>query len=993
MTSVPDSSETESGATTEAEVMAAANLNETGGGGTTTSQVKLRSSQLLDEVEREVAELMKLKARVAAVASSSESESGHQGKAIGAGSGGGAEAASLSSGEAGACGGGAWQTQAQTEPHQAGAAGGSSQPAMASSSPSDNDPLWSMKNLYPESNLPCKTGILIPMYVLDRKTRVLSTAVPAQNEPTAVASVNLMEDVAKHEADRVANPDKCLNKIVYDSVDPPPECGVGNRRRGNKDGNAAPSSTSASNSNSNANAGAGAAASGTTHSSSRVAGSAATSEVPVPNKAQQPVILTTGSGSASETECGPAASSSCYGEGPAGPAASGSASETEGNSETEKSTAGARSDAEDLVGRASQASSTGAAAQPLTGTGPAASSTSSKRPLPPEGTTHEPLSPWYRLKMKDDATSATAMTPEQVQDTTLVFESRFESGNLRRVVQVSSVEYDLVLNPDYNTTSHAQWYYFRVTNMRRGTAYRFNIINLIKPTSLYNEGMRPVIYSMRNAKEKGQGWVRSGFNCAYYQNGISKRRGVYYTLTFEMQFEHDFDEVYVAQCYPYTYTDLQFDLSEIETAAKKSNCFRRRKLCETLAANACDLITITNFDADAKIPLRDRFGVVITARVHPGETSASWVMKGILEFLTSDSPEAVTLRNKFVFKLIPMLNPDGVVVGNYRCSLAGLDLNRRWQDPSRKLSPTIYFTKNLIKRLLEDRDIALFLDIHGHSRKKNIFMYGNIPSCEEEFGVERIFPKLLSQNCDYFSFADCNFKRVKESTARCVVYKEFKILNSFTLEASFCGPSIGGLKGCHFNTRHLEQMGADICKTLLDYENQQKLASLAKELAQGGNLLNCDSDDPGSDDDRAAADVVSATGVAETTTTASVLLNGKVTGVAGHGRSCTAGTVLGDDILGAGGSGGVHLHSSGALEGSNVMSGGSSRGTISGGGDDGAVLGRDDRGMLLVTPKKKKKSRRTSQKSSSKKERAATSSASSATKGGALPSSASKSAG
>lgn len=37
------------------------------------------------------------------------------------------------------------------------------------------------------------------------------------------------------------------------------------------------------------------------------------------------------------------------------------------------------------------------------------------------------------------------------EDATLIFESRFESGNLRRAVQVYEYEYDLILKPDYNT--------------------------------------------------------------------------------------------------------------------------------------------------------------------------------------------------------------------------------------------------------------------------------------------------------------------------------------------------------------------------------------------------------------------------------------------------------------------------------------------------------------------------------------------------------------
>ena len=89
-----------------------------------------------------------------------------------------------------------------------------------------------------------------------------------------------------------------------------------------------------------------------------------------------------------------------------------------------------------------------------------------------------------------------------------------------------------------------------------------------------------------------------------------------------------------------------------------------------------------------------RKGVIITARVHPGESVGSWMMKGALDFLVDpNSAEAEYLRQNFVFKVIPMLNPDGVINGNYRCSLAGCDLNRRWKRPSKVLHPTIFATK------------------------------------------------------------------------------------------------------------------------------------------------------------------------------------------------------------------------------------------------------------------------------------------------------------
>jgi murein tripeptide amidase MpaA len=73
------------------------------------------------------------------------------------------------------------------------------------------------------------------------------------------------------------------------------------------------------------------------------------------------------------------------------------------------------------------------------------------------------------------------------------------------------------------------------------------------------------------------------------------------------------------------------------------------------------------------------------------------MMKGIIDFLVGNSPEAFVLREKFVFKIVPMLNPDGVINGNYRCSLSGADLNRRWKSTSKLLYPEIFETKKLCK--------------------------------------------------------------------------------------------------------------------------------------------------------------------------------------------------------------------------------------------------------------------------------------------------------
>jgi hypothetical protein len=94
----------------------------------------------------------------------------------------------------------------------------------------------------------------------------------------------------------------------------------------------------------------------------------------------------------------------------------------------------------------------------------------------------------------------------------LLFESRFESGNLQLAIKISQYEYELIVQSDINSLpgQHNQWFYFSVRNMDIDVVYRFHIVNLSKPGSQFNNGMQPVMYSQLDP-----GWKRVGDHVFY----------------------------------------------------------------------------------------------------------------------------------------------------------------------------------------------------------------------------------------------------------------------------------------------------------------------------------------------------------------------------------------------------------------------------------------------------------------------------------------------
>ncbi|CAF3080993.1 unnamed protein product [Rotaria socialis] len=414
----------------------------------------------------------------------------------------------------------------------------------------------------------------------------------------------------------------------------------------------------------------------------------------------------------------------------------------------------------------------------------------------------------------------------------LRFDSQFECGNLRKAVQITEEEYDLILRPDINTFRYHQWFYFEVSNMRHDITYRFNIINFEKANSQFNSGMQPVMFSVCDALNGKPCWRRIGEKVSYYKNTYGKKKKVYYTLTFNIRFTYDNDVCYIAYHYPYTYTTLMTDIVNWSNTYDRSSIyFRQQVLCKTLSENDCPLLTITSFynqndvyhSEKQTIPMHERTYVMLTARVHPGESNASWIMKGIIDYLLSDEPTARLLRDQYIFKIVPMLNPDGVINGCQRCSLATKDLNRQWSAPNSVLFPTIYHTKGLLAYLsmCSSRPITLFCDFHGHSRQKNFFFYGNDPRLHflgpaiGRSTITKMFPKLFT-GVPGFALQSCLFtmRKQKEGCARMVVWEEFKIDFAYTMEATYNGFDAGLYKGLQIQISTLQMIGHDFCQVL-----------------------------------------------------------------------------------------------------------------------------------------------------------------------------------
>ena len=438
--------------------------------------------------------------------------------------------------------------------------------------------------------------------------------------------------------------------------------------------------------------------------------------------------------------------------------------------------------------------------------------------------------------------------PKNENEAKIIFDSKFESGNLRMAIKLNSDipnEYDLIMRKDYNSEKNYSWFYFSIQSDRE-TDIKLNILNFIKKTIMFDEKnkIRILVYN------KNDKWTRNTYNIQYYQNKINifppgedkfkiindeekdydkdedkedekdedkdddkdkdnknkmkdkmEKEGIpdtefFYTLSFcyHVDKKNINLPIYFALCFPYTYSNLQEYLYKLSIIKTNRNKIKFSTLNKTICGNPLDILYITNFNCSMN-DLNNRESIIFTARVHPGETSGSYVIESVINNLLNNSIISNSLLDKYIFKIIPMLNPDGVIHGHYRNNILGKDLNRMWKDPQENITPTIYY----LKKLISINKPYFFCDFHGHSnmpncalyccsppkKKKNKFLnYLKVSGKSYHFYEEKVFMKIFEEETKYYEKTGEKYsiKKTKLKSARGVLYNEFHIYFSYALE-------------------------------------------------------------------------------------------------------------------------------------------------------------------------------------------------------------------
>lgn len=288
-------------------------------------------------------------------------------------------------------------------------------------------------------------------------------------------------------------------------------------------------------------------------------------------------------------------------------------------------------------------------------------------------------------------------------------------------------------------------------------------------------------------------------------------------------------ELYFALTFPYPLGRIYSHLQSLVPRLVQNGVYvNREELTKSLGGHPIELLSLTqrsNRSAQRlpkpELPMEEearpwifpgRRPIFISARVHPGETPASYMLEGLLEFLASDCAAAKEMLRRYVFFVVPVLNPDGVASGHHRLDLRGENLNRVYGKATLEHHPAIFAAQAACLNAHQHQGgIRLYLDLHAHSNRRGGFLLGDSGTSSEA----RLYGWALGRQCGIFEYSQSDFSESKRGTGKSFMATATGNPLCFTVECHY-------IRGHHspspFGPMAWRQMGASCLLALLELD-------------------------------------------------------------------------------------------------------------------------------------------------------------------------------
>jgi murein tripeptide amidase MpaA len=295
----------------------------------------------------------------------------------------------------------------------------------------------------------------------------------------------------------------------------------------------------------------------------------------------------------------------------------------------------------------------------------------------------------------------------------------FEGASLGWHTRVGPREFYISIRHDTNSGS-LRWYSFRVEG-GAGEDLTFRVTNANETSSDSAWAFdRPVVSS-----DGGENWSR--ITDTEYEGP----EGRFFTFRYTPQTDSD----WIAYAPVYNFSQWENLVNELRGHPRLDTL---EVLASSIDGKPIHLLEVT----DPAVPDSTKTAVWIVARQHPGDAGASWVAEGLLRWLLSSDPAATQLASAGSIYMVPFMNPDGVLRGNYLTNSVGVNLNRQWPNPDSAIAPQVFAVSNLMQTFFQRGGAAeLFVDVHARPISRANFFFYN--------GPEVTLPAMVAEILDF----------------------------------------------------------------------------------------------------------------------------------------------------------------------------------------------------------------------------------------------------